>query len=193
MTQSSLRTEFLGRRCFNHPNVRVRFLFSVAVLQSVGARGTFLANRGFGAADAEQHCSPGDMETGEARCLPRGGPPFTGREHFLPQGRGVKPMHPTDASVWALWLGFSEDRICRTQTSPPCWSRRFCRGSWVRVCGWWCRIPRNNRPAESASYPVLSDHLGSLGQPQVRCQPSVTTKRRGSCGLCRCSASQIRD
>ena len=128
MTQSSLRTEFLGRRCFNHPNVRVHFLFSVAALQSVGARGTFLENRGFSAADAEQHVSPGDTETGEAWCLLRGGPPFTGREQFLPRGLSVRWMHPTDVSVRVLWLGFSEDRICSTQTSPPRWSRWFCRG-----------------------------------------------------------------
>lgn len=126
MSQSSLRTEFCGRRCFNHPNVRVHFLFPVAAPQSAGDRGIFLKNHGFGAADAERHVRPGDAETGEGLPSPAGSPSCSGD---AVSGRCIPLMCPCGRCGWA----YLRTVICRTQASPPRWSRQFCRGSWVRI------------------------------------------------------------
>ena len=98
MSQSSLRTEFCGRRCFNHPNVRVRFLVPVAAPQSAGDRGIFLKNRGFGAADAEWHVRPGDVETGEGLPSPAGSASCSGD---AVSGRCIPLMCPCGHCGWA--------------------------------------------------------------------------------------------
>lgn len=98
MTQSSLRAEFCGRRCFNHPNLRVRFLFSMAAPQSVGDRGIFLKNCGFGAADAERHVRPGDAETGEGLPSLSGSASFPGD---AVSGRCIPLTCPCGRCGWA--------------------------------------------------------------------------------------------